>query len=388
MKAMILAAGKGTRLRPITYTIPKPMIPILQKPVMEFLLELLRQHGFDQIMVNVSHLAEEIENYFRDGQRFGVQIAYSFEGRIVDGALIGEAIGSAGGMRRIQDFLPFFDDTFVVLCGDALIDLDLTAAVKWHKAKGAIATVIMKSVPLEEVSSYGVVVTEDSGRVKAFQEKPAIKDALSTNINTGIYIFEPEVLKYIPSGQEYDIGSQLFPKLVEMNAPFYGLVMDFQWVDIGKVPDYWRTIRGVLLGEIKNVEIPGHQVAPGIYTGLNVAVNWDKVDITGPVYIGSMTRIEDKAKIVGPTMIGPNCWVCGGATVENSVIFEYSRLGPGVRLIDKLVHGRYCVDKTGAMIDVQAAALDWLITDARQVLPPQPPLERQAIADLLGTDAV
>ena len=145
MKAMILAAGKGTRVRPITYTIPKPMIPILQKPVMEFLLELLRKHGCTEIMVNVSHLAEEIENYFRDGQRFGVQIGYSFEGKIDDdGKLVGQAIGSAGGMRRIQDFLPFFDDTFVVLCGDALIDLDLTAAVKWHKSKGSIATIITK----------------------------------------------------------------------------------------------------------------------------------------------------------------------------------------------------------------------------------------------------
>ncbi|MBW4475310.1 MAG: NDP-sugar synthase [Tolypothrix brevis GSE-NOS-MK-07-07A] len=387
MKAMILAAGKGTRVRPITYTTPKPMIPILQKPVMEFLLELLRQHGFDQIMVNVSHLAEEIENYFRDGQRFGVQIAYSFEGRIDDeGKLVGEAIGSAGGMRRIQDFSPFFDDTFVVLCGDALIDLDLTAAVKWHKSKGAIATIVTKSVPLEEVSSYGVVVTDEDGRVKAFQEKPSVEEAKSTNINTGIYIFEPEVFNYIPSGIEYDIGGELFPKLVEIDAPFYAIPMDFEWVDIGKVPDYWRAIRGVLLREIKNVQIPGHEVAPGIYTGLNVAVNWDKVDITGPVYIGGMTRIEDGAKIVGPTMIGPNCWVCSGATVDNSVIFEYSRLGPGVSLVDKLVYGRYCVDKTGASIDVKAAALDWLITDARQAVPSHTPVERQAIAELLGTN--
>ncbi|BAY75885.1 nucleotidyl transferase [Nostoc linckia NIES-25] len=388
MKAMILAAGKGTRVRPITYTMPKPMMPILQKPVMEFLLELLRQHGFDQILVNVSHLAEEIENYFRDGQRFGVQIAYSFEGKIDDdGKLVGEAIGSAGGMRRIQDFSPFFDDTFIVLCGDALIDLDLTAAVKWHRAKGSIATIITKSVPEEEVSSYGVVVTDEDGRVKAFQEKPSTEEALSTNINTGIYIFEPEVFNYIPSGVEYDIGSQLFPKLVEIKAPFYAIPMDFEWVDIGKVPDYWRAIRGVLLGEIKNVQIPGHEVAPGIYTGLNVAVNWDKVDITGPVYIGGMTRIEDGAKIVGPAMIGPNCWICSGATVENSVIFEWSRLGPGVRLVDKLVFGRYCVDKTGASIDVQAAALDWLITDARQTIPSHTPLERQAIEELLGTSA-
>jgi len=382
MKAMILAAGKGTRVRPITYTIPKPMIPILEKPVMEFLLELLRQHGFTEIMVNVSHLANEIENYFRDGQRFGVQIAYSFEGRITDGELIGEAIGSAGGMRRIQDFQPFFDDTFVVLCGDALIDLDLTAAVKWHWEKGAIATIVTKSVPREEVSSYGVVVTDDSGRIQAFQEKPSVDEALSTTINTGIYIFEPEVLDYIPSGQVYDIGGDLFPQLVAKGAPFYAIPMDFEWIDIGKVPDYWSAIRSVLLGEVKNVSIPGRQVAPGIYTGLNVAVNWDKIEIQGPVYIGGMTRIEDGARIIGPSMIGPNCWVCSGATVDNSVIFEYSRLGSGVRLVDKLVFGRYCVDKTGTAIDLQAAALDWLITDTRQSVVDEF-ADRQALSEVL-----
>ena len=387
MKAMILAAGKGTRVRPITQTIPKPMIPILQKPVMEFLVELLRQHGFDQIMVNVSHLADVIENYFRDGQKFGVQIAYSFEGRIEEGEMIGEALGSAGGMKRIQDFSQFFDDTFVVLCGDALIDLDLTAAVKWHRGKGAIATIVMKSVPREEVPSYGVVVTDESGKIQAFQEKPSAEEALSTDINTGIYIFEPEIFKYIPSGQEYDIGSQLFPALVAEGAPFYGISMDFEWVDIGKVPDYWRAIQSVLLGQVKNVSIPGIEVRPGIYAGLNVAVNWDKVDITGPVYIGGMTIIEDGAKIVGPTMIGPNCWLCKGATVENSVIFEYSRLGSDVRLVDKLVFGRYCVDKTGAAIDLQAAALDWLITDARQVLPTHHGEERRAISEILGHGA-
>jgi mannose-1-phosphate guanylyltransferase len=386
MKAMILAAGKGTRVRPITYTIPKPLIPILQKPVMEFLLELLRQHGFDQIMVNVSHLAHEIEGYFRDGQRFGVDIGYSFEGSIVDGKLVGEAVGSAGGLRKIQDFNAFFDDTFVVLCGDALIDLDLTAAVKQHRANGAIATVVTKKVPKEDVPSYGVVVTDENGRIKSFQEKPSVEEALSTDINTGIYIFEPEIFDYIPPKQEFDIGGELFPKLVEKEAPFYAVSMDFEWVDIGKVPDHWQAVRGVLTREIKNVNIPGTEVAPGIYTGLNVAVNWDKVDIKGPVYIGGMTKIEDGAKIVGPAMIGPNCYICSGATVDNSVIFEYSRLGEGIRLVDKLVFGRYCVDKTGAAIDLQAAALNWLITDTRNNHSEQELDEHKVIKDFLKED--
>ena len=387
MKAMILAAGKGTRVRPITYTIPKPLIPILQKPVMEFLLELLRQHGFDQIMVNVSHLAHEIEGYFRDGQRFGVDIGYSFEGSIVDGELVGQAVGSAGGLRKIQDFNTFFDDTFVVLCGDALIDLDLTAAVAKHKANGAIATVITKKVPKEDVPSYGVVVTDERGRIQSFQEKPSVEEALSTDINTGIYIFEPDIFNYIPPNQEYDIGGELFPKLVAKQAPFFAVSMDFEWVDIGKVPDYWHAIRGVLTKEIKNVSIPGHEVAPGIYTGLNVAVNWDKVDITGPVYIGGMTKIEDGAKIIGPAMIGPNCYICSGATVDNSVIFEYSRLGEGIRLVDKLVFGRYCVDKTGAAIDLQAAALDWLITDTRNNPSERELDEHKVIKDFLKEDS-
>ena len=186
MKAMILAAGKGTRVQPITHVIPKPMIPILQKPVMEFLLELLKEHGFTEVMVNVSHLAEEIENYFRDGQRFGVEIAYSFEGRIEDGELIGSALGSAGGLKKIQDFQHFFDDTFVVLCGDALIDLDLSEAVRLHREKGAIASLVTKRVPKDQVSSYGVVVTDDQNRISSFQEKPSVDEALSDTINTGI----------------------------------------------------------------------------------------------------------------------------------------------------------------------------------------------------------
>ncbi|MBT9310646.1 sugar phosphate nucleotidyltransferase [Leptothoe kymatousa] len=387
MKAMILAAGKGTRVRPITYTIPKPMIPILQKPVMEFLLELLKQHGFTEIVANVSHLANEIEGYFRDGQRFGVDLAYSFEGRITNGELVGDALGSAGGMRKIQDFSPFFDDTFVVLCGDALIDLDLTEAVRQHKEKGSIATIVMKSVPLKQVPSYGVVVTDDTGRIKSFQEKPTVEEALSTNINTGIYIFEPEIFNYIPSGQEFDIGGDLFPKLVEANEAFYGITMDFEWVDIGKVPDYWQAIQDVLTGQVKGVSIPGHEVKPGVYTGLNVKANWDKINIEGPVYIGGMAEIEDGATIIGPTMIGPNSCICSGALVDKSVVFEYSRIGSGVRLIDKLVFGRYCVDKTGASIDMKQAALDWLITDTRQEVM-EPPIEHRAITELLNEAVV
>ena len=388
MKAMILAAGKGTRVQPITHIIPKPMIPILQKPVMEFLLELLKEHGFREIMVNVSHLAEEIENYFRDGQRFGVEIAYSFEGRIEDGELIGDALGSAGGLKKIQDFQNFFDETFVVLCGDALVDLDLTEAVKRHKQNGAIASLITKKVPKEQVSSYGVVVTDNEGKVKAFQEKPSIDEALSDCINTGIYLFEPEIFDHIPSGQKFDIGADLFPKLVAKELPFYALPMDFEWVDIGKVPDYWSAIRSVLQGKVRQVEIPGKEIKSGIFTGLNVAANWDKINIKGPVYIGGMSRIEDGATIVGPSMIGPSCCICEGATIDNSIIFDYSKIGKGVQLVEKLVFGRYCVGKNGDHFDLKDASLDWLITDSRRMDLSEPSPQQKAMAELLGTDLI
>ncbi|MCT0249012.1 NDP-sugar synthase [Synechococcus sp. CS-205] len=386
MKAMILAAGRGTRVRPITHTIPKPMIPILQKPVMEFLLELLRQHGFTEVMVNVSHLAEEIENYFRDGQRFGVEIAYSFEGRIEDGELIGAALGSAGGIKKIQTFQPFFDDTFVVLCGDALIDLDLTEAVRRHKEKKAMASLVTKRVPRDQVSSYGVVVTDQDSRVLSFQEKPSLEEAASDMINTGIYIFEPEVLDHIPEGIPFDIGSDLFPRLVAAGAPFYALPMDFEWVDIGKVPDYWQAIRSVLEGNVRQVQVPGREVRPGIFTGLNVAADWDKITVKGPIYVGGMTRIDPGVTIVGPAMIGPSCHICEGATIDNSIIFEYSRIGAGVRLVEKLVFGRYCVDRNGDHFDLQEASLDWLITDVRRQDVVQPSPQQKAMADLLGTD--
>lgn len=386
MKAMILAAGKGTRVRPITHTTPKPMIPILQKPVMEFLLELLREHGFNEIMVNVSHLSEEIENYFRDGQRFDVQIAYSFEGRISDGELIGEAMGSAGGLKKIQDFQPFFDDTFVVLCGDALIDLDLTEAVRRHREKGAMASLITKRVPRDQVSSYGVVVTDEAGRVLSFQEKPSVEEAASDMINTGIYIFEPKVLDFIPSGEPFDIAADLFPRLVESGAPFYALPMEFEWVDIGKVPDYWQAIRSVLQGHVRQVQIPGKEVRPGIYAGLNVAADWDKIHVEGPIFVGGMTRIENGVTIIGPAMIGPSCHICEGATIDNSIIFDYSRIGAGVQLVEKLVYGRYCVDRNGDHFDLQEAALDWLITDSRRQDVGTPSPQQKAMAELLGTD--
>lgn len=366
MKAMILAAGKGTRVRPITYMIPKPMIPILHKPVMEFLVELLKDHGFNQIMINTSHLADQIEDYFRDGQQWGVQIGFSFEGHFLNGQPVAKALGSAGGLRKIQDFSGFFDDTFVVLCGDALIDLNLTEVVRFHKAKGAIATVVMREVDPTQVSSYGVVVTDENGLIKTFQEKPKQEEALSSTINTGIYIFEPEIFDYIPANCEYDIGGQLFPALVAVGAPFYGVTADFQWVDIGKTSDYWLAIQKVLRGEVNGIHIPGIEVAPGIWTGINTRINWDRVNIVPPVYIGSSTQVCDGVRIVGPTAIGSGCIVNEGCVIDQGVIFNYTQIARGVTLKQRMVLGKYCISSEGETIDTEQTNLSWLIGDARR----------------------
>ncbi|MEN9245469.1 MAG: NDP-sugar synthase [Thermostichales cyanobacterium BF4_bins_65] len=365
MKAMILAAGKGTRVRPITYLIPKPMIPILQKPVMEFLIELLRQHGFDQIMINTSHLADQIENYFRDGQQWGVHLGFSFEGYFHNGQPVAQALGSAGGMRKIQDFSGFFDSTFAVLCGDALIDLNLTEVVRFHKQKGALATIVLREVPKEEVSSYGVVVVDEEGRIKQFQEKPKQEEALSTTINTGIYVFEPEVFDYIPSGVEYDIGGDLFPKLAAAGVPFYGVNMDFQWVDIGKTSDYWQAIMKVLRGEVNGVKVPGIEIAPGVWSGINVRMNLSRVNIVPPVYIGASSWIGDGVTILGPTAIGAGCILNQGAVIDQSVIFNYTHVARGVTLRRRMVLGKYCISSEGTAIDTEETDLSWLIGDAR-----------------------
>lgn len=363
---MILAAGKGTRVRPLTNVVPKPMIPLVRKPVMESIIEHLKAHGFDQIFINTSYLSGAIENYFRDGERFGVQIAYSYEGELEDGQFVDRPIGSAGGMRKIQDFCGFFDGTFAVLCGDALIDVDLSAVLDFHRQRGAIATIVTKTVPLDEVSKYGVVVTDTDGRVQRFQEKPAPAHAASTNANTGIYIFEPTVFDYIPQGQEYDIGSQLFPALIAENAPVYALALPFQWVDIGSVTDFWHATRLALMGQVRGYRLPGVEVRPGVRTGLGLRVNWDRVHVSGPVYIGAATSIGDGVVIEGPTVIGANCVIEPGAQVHQSIISDYTRVASVASLNERIVFAGKLIDPDGAVIDIEDADIGWLLDDARK----------------------
>ena len=351
MKAMILAAGKGTRVRPLTYDLPKPMIPILGKPVMAYLVEHLARYGITEIMVNVSYLHEKIEEYFGEGHQFGVQIGYSFEGYTNnEGEVVPQPLGSAGGIKKIQEFGGFFDDTTIVLCGDAIIDLDIKSALFEHRRKGALASVITREVPWDKVPSYGVVVTDPDGRIRAFQEKPRQEEALSNFASTGIYIFEPEVIDLIPADRPFDIGSELFPLLAEKGLPFYAQQRKFNWIDIGSVKDYWEVLQSVLLGDVENMKVPGIQVDEGLWVGLNTSIDWSGgTRIEGPVYIGSGARVEAGAHIVGPTWIGHGSHVCSGAEVVRSVLFEYTRVLPDVTLEELIVFKDYSVDRAGEM---------------------------------------
>lgn len=366
MKAMILAAGKGTRVRPLTYELPKPMIPILGKPVMGYLVEHLEKYGVKEIMVNVSYLHDRIEQYFGDGRRFGVEIGYSFEGDIQNGEIVPNAMGSAGGMRKIQDFSGFFNETTIVMCGDAIVDLDIAAALEEHRRKGAIASLVAKEVPLEKVSEYGIVVTDDEGRIVSFQEKPSKEEAKSTLANTGIYIFEPEVLNLIPSDTVFDIGSQLFPLLVEKGLPFFAQKQNFNWIDIGRVSDYWEVVQHVMANPIPEMPIPGKQIREGVWTGLNVRIDWQNTLIEGPVYIGSGASIERGATIIGPAWIGEGCHVQRGGKVERSILFEYTRVGQDFTFTDMIVCGDYCVDRHGQMMHVDDETCDLIWCDARE----------------------
>jgi len=350
MKAMILAAGKGTRVRPLTYDLPKPMIPLLGKPVMAYLIEHLAKYGVTEIMVNVSYLHEKIEDYFGEGDQFGVQIGYSFEGYTKDdGEVVPMPIGSAGGMKKIQEFGGFFDQTTIVLCGDALIDLDLKSALFEHKRKGALASVVTREVPWDKVSSYGVVVSDADGRITQFQEKPNEADAKSNFISTGIYIFEPEVIDLIPAGVPFDIGSELFPLLAERGLPFYAQRRPFNWLDIGTMSDYWEVLQNVLMGEVAHMDMPGTQVEDGVWVGLNTNIDWTGTTIEGPVYIGSGSKIEAGVHIVGPTWIGLGSHICEGAEVVRSVLFEYTRVLADVTLHEMIVFKDYSVDRKGEM---------------------------------------
>lgn len=364
-KAMLLAAGRGTRARPLSLVAPKPMIPILGRPVLERLLDRLAGAGFTDVVINTSYRASEIEDGIRDGSSHGLSVGYSFEGYMDEsGRIIDEPVGSAGGMRRVQDHSGFFDSTFVVLCGDALIDVDLQDVVREHRERGALASIVAKRVPFEDVSSYGVVVADASGRVSSFQEKPRAEEARSNLVNTGIYVFDPAIFDFIPTRTTFDIGSQLFPALVESKAPLFVSERDFRWVDLGSARDYWSATQ-FLLQEARDLARPsGREVRPGVFMGANASVNLNNISLSGPVVFGSSCRVEPGVTIVGPTVIGQGAVIDAGLTLVRAVVCDRTRVVTAA-FADAIYGPAHVVLKDGSVISSPDASGTSHVTDSR-----------------------
>jgi mannose-1-phosphate guanylyltransferase/phosphomannomutase len=325
VKAVVMAGGEGTRLRPLTSNQPKPMVPIVGKPCMAHILELLRRHGFEEVVVTLAFLPQAIRSYFGDGESLGLAIDYSVEE---------EPLGTAGSVRLASAQL---DDTFLVISGDALCDGDLSALVASHREKGAAVTIGLKSVenPLE----FGIVVTDDDGRVERFLEKPSWGQVFSDTINTGIYVLEPEVLKHVPKNRPYDFSKELFPLLLEMGRPIYGHVLDGYWQDIGNLEQFRQANFDALEGRVR-LDIPGIRLRGNVWIG--DSVDLDDVDhVQGPAFIGNNCRIAREASVDAYTVLANGVTLREHAHVARSVIDVSTHIGRSA-LVEGAIVGRQC----------------------------------------------
>ncbi len=312
MKAVIMAGGKGTRLRPLTCNKPKPMVPIVNRPMMEHILYLLKKHDFDEVLVTLFYLPELIRNYFGDGADFGMKIGYSLEE---------SPLGTAGSVKKIINNL---NDTFLVISGDALTDINLQEAIRFHKEKGAMATIVLKKVanPLE----YGVVIADQKGEVKRFLEKPGWGEVFSDTVNTGIYILEPGIFNLFEAGKEFDFSKDLFPMLLNKGELICGYVADGYWSDIGNLEQYREAHYDILTGKAK-VSIPGREVKPGIWLGDSVEIA-PEARVVGPVLLGDYCRVKDGANVESFTVVGNYGIINEGTSIKRGILWNHCYLGP------------------------------------------------------------
>jgi NDP-sugar pyrophosphorylase family protein len=333
MRAMIMAAGKGTRLRPITDLVPKPMAPIVSRPALYHILRLLNRHGVDEVVINLHHLADTITDYFGDGAWMGLNITYSFEE---------ELLGTAGGVKNNESFLS--GGTFLVVSGDALTDFDLTGLVAAHRRRGSVATLAVKEVA--DPSHYGVVVANEDDRVVGFQEKPRIEEARSRMCNCGIYVFEPQIFDYILPGQFDDFGSRVFPDLLRQGVPFHIWEGNSYWSDVGNLGEYIRGNHEALTGGVE-VEIPGREVRPEVWIGERSTVP-PSVRIEAPVFVGSGCRVGENVIIEGPSIVGDECVLEEGSHVVRGLVLPGSRVLAGSLLVEGVLGQRVEADnRTG-----------------------------------------
>lgn len=341
MKAVVMAGGEGTRLRPLTSNQPKPMVPIVNKPCMEHIIELLKKNGITDIIVTLAFLPQSIRGYFGNGSSLGVSIEYSVEE---------SPLGTAGSVRNAFEHL---DETFIVISGDALTDFDLNKVIDFHKSKDSMITLALKSVenPLE----FGVVIVDEDNHIKQFLEKPSWGQVFSDYVNTGIYVLEPEIFDFIPADTKYDFSQELFPKMLKRGKPMYGYPCEGYWQDIGNINQFLRANHDALDGKV-SVEIPGIKLRENIYIGEKL--NLDSLDnIRGPALIGNYAKIDTEAKIQPYTILGNNVVVKDNAETDHCVVDSNTYIGSGAKISGAII-GKNCDIKPSATVHANAALGD------------------------------
>jgi mannose-1-phosphate guanylyltransferase/mannose-1-phosphate guanylyltransferase/phosphomannomutase len=302
---MVMAAGLGTRLKPLTDFLPKPMMPIANRPVLHHLLNLLHRHDIHQVGVNLHYYPEILERYFGDGSKLDMEITWSYEP---------ELLGTAGGTKKLQEF--FGQETILVTSGDGLHDIDVTALLGHHLRTGALATLAVK--PVSDPSAYGVVILERDTRVRGFQEKPRRDEARSELANCGVYVIEPELLDRIQPGTFTDFGKDIWPALVAANEPVYAYTTMAYWNDIGDLDEFRNSILDAVLGHVR-VEIPGEEILPGVWAEEGCEIDGGAT-LEPPIVLGPNVVIEAEAQIRGPVAIGADCRVGRAAAIRRAAL--------------------------------------------------------------------
>jgi mannose-1-phosphate guanylyltransferase/phosphomannomutase len=342
VRAVIIAGGSGTRLRPITYNTPKPMVPLFNKPFLRYQMELLKQHGITEIIVNLHYLSEVIRDYFGDGSELGLKLFYSLEEK---------PLGTAGAVKLAEEF--FDDEPLVVLNGDILTDIDLGELLAFHKAQGARATIAL--IRVSDPTAYGLVFTEADGQVTRFLEKPSWDEATVDTVNAGIYVLDPSVFRYVPRNEAYSFERGLFPLLLQLNEKVYGHVTNAYWLDIGSPIKYLQAHTDILMGRV-SVQMDAEKRPGNVWIGQGVDID-PTADIRGPVYLGDNAKIRKRARIHEFTILAP------GVTVEERAILEHALVGEGTVIeeearLSKVIVGKHCRIGAHSVLNNNAVVAD------------------------------
>lgn len=339
MKAVVLAGGEGTRLRPLTLNRPKPMLPLVNRTVVGHIIELLRRHRLGDLVFALQYRAEDIQNYFGDGAAAGVNISYSNEP---------QPLGTAGSVKYAEKHLDVESgEPFLIISGDALTNFDLSQVIEFHKRVGALVTVTLYQVP--NPREYGVIQTDSEGRIERFLEKPSWGEVISDTVNTGIYVLSPEVLDEIEPDTPTDFSKDLFPRLLARGAPLYGYVARGYWTDIGNFEEYFRATADILQKKIDIGEL-GKCLADNVYAEEDVEVG-DHVEFSGAVFLGRGARIKNGAAIHGPTVIEPHSIIDTRARIDRSIVWQNVYVGQGVELRGAIVAARCSINARATVFE-------------------------------------